>query len=88
MSDINWRGLAVDIIRRLWDRGFYRDNKVLQQIYDNWLGYWLDYRTKTTMRSVDQQLVDMEEDPIIPDPLYWEEGDTIGFTYEFTDDDS
>lgn len=88
MSDINWRGLAVDIIRRLWDRGLYRDNKILQQVHDNWLGHWLDYRTKTTMRSADQQLADMKEDPTIPDPLYWEEGGTIGFTYEFTDDDS
>lgn len=96
ISKVCWRGLAVDIIRRLWDRGLYRDNKTLQQVHDNWIMFWIDYRATGTMRQVDKQIEELNPTPVtIADPVYWEEsegetplGGTIGFTYEFTDDNT
>lgn len=95
MPGVHWRGLIVDIIVRCWDRDLYRDNKWLRMIHDNWLADWLDYRTAMTMKPVDKQIAALQQNPEIVEPLYWEEedgetplGGTIGFTYEFTDDDS
>lgn len=92
---ICYRGLIVDIIRRLWDRGLYRDNKWLKMCHDYWFDYWLDYRTATTMRDVDKQIAAIQEEPEIPEAVYWEEeegetplGGAIGFSYEFTDDNT
>lgn len=75
---------AVEIIRRLWDEGKYRDNKWLRMIHDNWIGVWIDWKTDLTMRSVDQQaeelveLWEADEDPAIDAFEYSErlEGDT------------
>lgn len=90
---ICYRGLIVDIIRNLWDRDLYRDNKWLKLCHDNWFNYWLDYRTSLTMADVDRQIEDMIEEPTIPDPVYWEEiegetplGGPLGFRYDFLDD--
>jgi len=84
----------VDIIRRLWDRGLYRDNKWLRMIHDNWIGHWIDVKAAVTMSDVDRQIEEMYREPEIVAPTYWEqeEGETllggpIGYTYEFYEDD-
>ena len=86
------QALAVDIIRRLWDRGLYRDNKWLKMIHENWIGHWIDVKTAVTMRSVDTQAADLTPEPEIIKPVYWEEtegetalGGPLGYTYRFDD---
>jgi len=87
------RALVVEIIRNLWDRGLYRDNKWLRLCHDNWLGFWTDWRADLTMRSVDQQAEELTPEPEIAKPIYWgeEEGETplggpLGYTYYFNDE--
>ena len=86
------RALVVEIIRNLWDRGLYRDNKWLRMCHDQWIGFWIDWRASLTMRSVDQQAKELTPEPEITKPIYWgeEEGETplggpLGYTYHFDD---
>ena len=86
------QGFTVDVIRRLWDKGVYQDNKWLKLVHQNWFSFWVDYKTCLTMQDVDQQIEEMFEDPEIAPPIYWEEeegetplGGPIGYTYDFVD---
>ena len=86
------QAVAVDVIRRLWDRGLYRDNKWLRMVHDNWLHHWIDVKTAVTMRSVDAQAADLTPEPEVIKPVYWEEeegetalGGPLGYTYRFDD---
>ncbi len=86
------QAVAVDIIRRLWDRGLYRDNKWLKMIHENWIGHWIDVKTAVTMHSVDAQAEALTPEPEIIRPLYWEEeegetalGGPLGYTYRLDD---
>ena len=86
------QALVVDIIRRLWDRKLYRDNKWLKMIHENWIGHWIDVKTAVTMRTVDTQAADLTPEPEIIKPVYWEEtegetalGGPLGYTYRFDD---
>ena len=87
------KALVVEIIRVLWDKGLYRDNKWLRLCHDNWLHHWLDWRTSLTMEDVDQQTKELTPEPEIVKPVYWEEeegetplGGPMGFRYDFVDD--
>lgn len=87
---ICYRGLIVDIIRRLWDRGLCRDNKWLKMCHDYWFEYWVNYMTAQAMADVDRQIEEMSYEPEIEPPLYWEEeegetplGGPMGFSYDF-----
>ena len=62
INSVCWRGLAVDIIRRLWDHGYWRDNETLQRIHDEWLHFWVDYRTEKTMEDVDRQIKELQQE--------------------------
>ena len=62
------QAVVVDIIRRLWDRGLYRDNKWLKMIHENWISHWIDVKTAVTMRSVDAQAADPTPEPEIIKP--------------------
>mgnify|MGYP006897560678 CR=1 FL=1 len=84
----------MDIIRRLWDHGYYRDSAWLRMIHDNWICAWLDVKTAVTMADVDEQIEEMFYEPEIEPPLYWEEtegetplGGPLGYTYKFYDND-
>ena len=86
------QALVVEIIRRLWDRKLYRDNKWLKMIHENWISHWIDVKTAVTMRSVDAQAADLTPEPEIIKPVYWEEtegetalGGPLGYTYQFDD---
>ena len=86
------QAVAVDIIRRLWAQGLYRDNKWLRMIHDNWIHHWIDVKTAVTMRSVDAQAEALTPEPEIIKPVYWEEtegetalGGPLGYTYKFDD---
>lgn len=57
---MNWRGLVVEIIRILWDHGYYRDNPWLQKIHAWWFEYWVQYKTKITMADVDRQAEELK----------------------------
>ena len=74
----DYRGLLVDIIRRLWDRGLYVDNKWLKLCHQNWFQYWVDYRTCLTMHEVDRQTKDLSEPSEVDKPIFTEtnEGET------------
>ena len=67
------QGLAVDIIRRLWDHGLYRDNKWLKMCHDNWFNYWVDYRTCLTMQDVDRQIEELMQPSEVDKPVFTEE---------------
>jgi len=86
------QAVVVDVIRRLWDRGLYRDNKWLKMIHENWISHWIDVKTAVTMRSVDAQAADLTPEPEVIKPVYWEEeagetalGGPLGYTYRFDD---
>jgi len=68
-----YRGLVVDIIRRLWDRGLYKDNKWLKMCHKNWLNYWVEYRTCLTMQDVDAQIEKLLEPSEVDKPIFTEE---------------
>lgn len=83
----------VEVIRILWDKGLYRQNKWLQMTHDEWFDVWTTWRTGITMKDVDRQIETLNPNPVqMPEPVYWEEkeGDTplggaMGLRNEFTD---
>lgn len=68
----NTKGLAVDLIRELWDRGLYRDNKWLKMCHEAWFQDWVDYRTCLTMQDVDRQIEELREPSGVDAPIYTE----------------
>ena len=65
---MNWQGLIVEIIRILWDHGYYRKNPWLQRIHAYWFDYWVQFKTDSTMANVDRQVKELhkqwdEEEP-------------------------
>lgn len=68
-----YQGLVVEIIRILWDHGYYRDNPWLNRIYDNWFSYWVDYKTKQSMDDVDKQIEEMFLESEVDAPVFLEE---------------
>ena len=85
--------LAVEVIRRLWSRGLYRNNPWLKKIVDEWFDVWVEYKTQVTMKSVDDQIKILNPEPVeFSEPLYWEEehgetplGGAMGIRHDFTD---
>lgn len=72
------QALTVEVIRRLWDRGLYRSNPWLLRVHANWLPVWARWRTRITMRSVDQQAAEIVaawelEQPSLKPPVFSEE---------------
>jgi uncharacterized protein YijF (DUF1287 family) len=63
-----WKALAVEVIRQLWDRGLYRQNKVLQQIHANWFTFWVEWKTQKTIENVDRQVAEIQEQWAKEDP--------------------
>ena len=87
------KALVVEIIRVLWEKGLYCDNKWLKMVHANWIGFWVDWRADLTMRSVDQQAIILTPEPEVVKPIYWEEtegetalGGPLGYTYKFGED--
>ena len=72
------QGFTVDVIRRLWDRKLYQDNKWLKMCHENWFQYWVDYRTCLTMQDVDRQIEELSEPSEVDKPIFTEtlEGET------------
>ena len=54
------QALTVDVIRRLWDDGQYRDNKWLVMIHANWFDIWVEWKTAATMAEVDYQVEELQ----------------------------
>lgn len=87
------QGLAVEIIRILWDHGYYRGSPWLQRVHSNWFDYWLEYKTDVTMSDVDKQIEELNPNPVeLTKPIYWEEeegetplGGPIGISSTYTD---
>ena len=74
----DYRGFVVDVIRRLWDRGLYSDNKWLKMCHENWFQYWVDYRACLTMQDVDRQIEELSVPSEVAKPIFTEtlEGET------------
>ena len=87
------KALVVEVIKTLWGQGLYRDNKWLWMCHNNWMPFWLDWRTDLTMSDVDRQIEEMFHESKIEPPLYWEEeeegetplGGALGYSYDFVD---
>jgi hypothetical protein len=73
-----WKGLIVEIIRILWDHGYYRSNVWLQRIHSYWFDYWVEFKTQQTMAEVDRQIEEIREPSGVDAPIYTEtvEGET------------
>ena len=88
------QAVTVEVIRRLWDRGMYRNNKWLQMCHDNWFDIWVDWKTEQTMNDVDRQVKELNPEPVdFAEPVYWEEsegetplGGAMGISHDFTSD--
>ncbi len=93
---MDWRAFTVEVIRQLWDRGLYRDNPWLRRCHDNWIGFWIDWKTSLTMKAVNRQLKKLNPEPVkMIEPTFEEtlEGDTLlggpmRLHHEFTDDNN
>jgi hypothetical protein len=78
------QALTVDVIRRLWDSGQYRQNKWCKAIVEQWFFVWVEWKTDLTMRDVDQMAEQIFDDwyddkpDLVDDYLYTEviEGET------------
>ena len=68
-----WKALTVEIIKLLWDRGLYRQNKLLQQIHENWFEFWVEWKTELTMKDVDKQIEEMFLESEVDPPVFTEE---------------
>lgn len=68
-----WKALVVEVIRILWGGGHYRQNKVLQQVHENWLPFWVEWKTELTMKGVDRQIEEMFLESEIEPPVFSEE---------------
>jgi len=55
----------VEIIRRLWDKGLYINNKYLRMIHDQYFDLWVDWRTDIVMKDVDKQAQQLTPDPVV-----------------------
>ena len=77
------QGFAVDVIRRLWDRKLYQDNKWLKMVHANWFNYWVEYKTCLTMQDVDVQIEELLEPSEVDKPIFTEEehGETPPVSY-------
>lgn len=83
----------VEVIRRLWDKGLYINNKYLQMIHDQYFDLWVDWRAEIVMKNVDKQIQLLTSDPVIPDPAFTEtkKGETplggeLRLKHDFVDD--
>lgn len=89
------KALVVEVIRRLWDRGLYRTNTILQQIHDNWFDLWIEFKTQKTMNEVDQQIKELNPNPVeFAEPVHWENehgetplGGAMGISHDFNDEE-
>lgn len=86
---------CVEVVRQLWDRGLYRQNKYARMCHDQWFDVWTIWRTGKTMEDVDRQIEEMFYEPEIEPPVYYEEqngetplGGAMGIRNEFTDHDA
>ena len=70
-----YKGLTVEIIRVIWDHGYYRSNPWLQKIHDEWFSFWVEWKTQLTMKDVDEQIQQMFEESEIDPPIFTEEVD-------------
>lgn len=68
-----FQGLAVELIRILWDHGLYKDNKWLKMCHENWFHHWVDYKTCLTMRDVDRQAAELTPPAEVDKPIFTEE---------------
>lgn len=69
------RAVIVDVIRGLWDRGLYRKNRWLHRVHDQWLGYWLDWKTAITMEEVDLQAEEINQPVPVWEAVFFEDLD-------------
>ena len=69
----SYRGLIVDVIRRLWDDGLFLDNKWLKMCHEAWFCCWVDYRSCLEMQDVDKQIEEMFLESAVNAPVFSEE---------------
>jgi|14BtaG_2_1085337.scaffolds.fasta_scaffold00355_15 hypothetical protein len=74
-----WKALSVELIRLLWEEGLYRQNPILRKIHENWLSFWVEWKTQKTMKDVDRQIQGMFEESEIFPPVFNEDkaGETL-----------
>ncbi len=89
-----WKALTVEIIHILWDRGLHRQNKILQQIHEEWFSFWVEWKTSITMKDVDRQIEELFLESEVDPPVFSEElegetplGGKLGLRAPWLDED-
>ena len=77
------QALTVEVIRRLWDRGRFNDDKWARMVHDNWFDIWVEWKTAQTMKDVDIQIAKIQKaademEALAQEPVFSErlDGDT------------
>ena len=66
------QALVVEVIRRLWNRGLYQQNKWVKACHDNWFEIWVEWKTDIVMRNVDAQVEQIMQDWDMEEPNWTE----------------
>lgn len=72
---MTWKALAVELIRIFWNKGLYRQSKILKQIHFEWFDYWVQWKTSKTMEEVDRQIEKIFLESEIDPPVFSEQED-------------
>lgn len=87
---------CVEVVRQLWNKGLYRQNKYAQMCHDAWFDVWTIWRTQLTMKEVDRQVEELNPEPVqFSEAVHWEEengetplGGAMGISHDFYDHDA
>jgi hypothetical protein len=89
MPDVrSLQALVVDIIRILWEHGFFNTVEWLVKIHDNWFEHWVNWKTAKTMADVDRQIKELRQPSGVDDPIYTETETELRLRAPWHEDDN
>lgn len=68
-----FKGWIVEIIRRFWDRGEYRDVEWMQEVHSAWFEDWVEMRTYRTLEEFDGMASEFFPPSEVSKPVFTEE---------------
>lgn len=68
-----FKGWIVEIIRRFWDRGEYRDVEWMQKTHTAWFEDWVEMRTYRTLEEFDDMASEFFPPSQVDEPVFTEE---------------
>lgn len=67
-----FKGWIVEIIRRFWDRGEYRDVEWMKEVHDSWFEDWVKMRTYRTLEEFDEMASEFFPPSQVEKPIFTE----------------